>query len=160
MKSLRNGAVLSFIISLIILLLGGYFAKDKIAPYPEKVVIDGNVITTEKNIKNGQNVYQKYGLMDHGSVWGHGTLRGMDFSATTLHLIGKYMRECYALEKGQEYSNLSQSEKSEIDNKVISEIKENRYSPETKILTLTSSESYALEKVRLYWKDTFKNGDK
>jgi len=43
-----------------------------------------------------QGVYQKYGLMDHGSVWGHGTLRGPEFSAETLHLTGVCMREYYA----------------------------------------------------------------
>ena len=35
-----------------------------------------------------REVFQRYGLMDHGSVWGHGTLRGMDFSAHTLHCVG------------------------------------------------------------------------
>jgi nitric oxide reductase subunit B len=39
--------------------------------------------------------------MDHGSFWGHGSLRGMDFSATTLHLAGKAMQSFYSK---QEYS--------------------------------------------------------
>ena len=40
------------------------------------------------DIMAGQDVYQRYGLMDHGSVWGHGSQRGMEFSAMTLHLLG------------------------------------------------------------------------
>ena len=44
----------------------------------------------------GQDVYQRYGLMDHGSVWGNGTLRGMDFSAHTLHCIGDLVKQHHA----------------------------------------------------------------
>ena len=106
MRGLKVGVALSFIISMTVLLLGGYFAVDKVAPYPEKVVVEGKIVATTESIMSGQNVYQKYGLMDHGSIWGHGSLRGMDFSATTLHLIGEYMRDYYSEEKGKQYRNL------------------------------------------------------
>jgi len=65
-------------------------------PYPEKVISEGMVLFTSEDIMRGQNVYQKYGLMDHGNVWGHGSLRGVDFSAETLHRIGMEMRNFYA----------------------------------------------------------------
>ncbi len=31
--------------------------------------------------------------MDHGIVWGHDSQRGMEFSATSLHLLGEAIRE-------------------------------------------------------------------
>src|SRR3990172_7401381 len=143
MKGLKRGAILSFIISMLVLLLGGYFAMDRLAPYPEKVVIEGKEIITENDIKKGQDVYRKYGLMDHGSVWGHGTLRGMDFSATTLNMLGAEMRDYYAVEIGKLYSEISADEKAAIDTKVIKEIKENRYDKSTETLTLTPAQFYA-----------------
>ena len=74
-KGLRNAAIVAFILSMAALLLGGYFAMDKVPPIPEKVVSGETVLTDHDTIMQGQDVYQRYGLMDHGSVWGHGTLR-------------------------------------------------------------------------------------
>ena len=160
MKGLKIGALVSFIVSMGVLLLGGYFAKNEVAPYPERIAVNEEVIILRDNIINGQNAYQKYGLMDHGSVWGHGTLRGMDFSATTLHMIGEYIREYYAKESGKNYSELSNEEKSKIDAKVISEIKENRYDSSTGVLKLTNAQAFALDNVKNYWKNLFETGDK
>ena len=90
---LKWGAVVSFVFAMVVLIGGGYAIKDKLPPYPDKVVSeDGAVVLDKDAIMRGQDVYQQYGLMDHGSVWGHGSLRGMDFSATTLHLMGKTMQ--------------------------------------------------------------------
>jgi nitric oxide reductase subunit B len=97
---LRNLVIFTFILSMAILLAGGHYAKDKVPPIPKQVVSAGQEITTEAAIKRGQNVYQRYGLMDHGSVWGHGSLRGMDFSAYTLHCVGALVRQ-YVTTQGQ-----------------------------------------------------------
>src|SRR4030042_4818667 len=93
LKKLKCAAFISFVISILLLLGGGYFAKDRLPPYPGKVVGPGGKILFQKSdIFKGQNVYQRYGLMDHGSVWGPGSPRGMEFSATTLHLLGNAVR--------------------------------------------------------------------
>ncbi len=83
--------------------------------------------------------------MDHGSIWGHGSLRGMDFSAYTLHLMGYLVRN-YHLAKGQPPDDLWQKlpppprkELDEVDMTVIRELKENRYKPETGTLELTAA---------------------
>ena len=91
-RGLRNGAIVTFVVSMAILLVGGYFAKDKVPPIPAKVVSGQTAVTDQAAILRGQDMYQRYGLMDHGSVWGHGSLRGMDFSAYTLHWSGEHMR--------------------------------------------------------------------
>ena len=33
----------------------------------------------------GQEVFLKYGLMEHGTLWGHGAYLGPDYSAEYLH---------------------------------------------------------------------------
>ena len=92
-KGLRNAAILSFFVSMGILLIGGYFARQQVPPIPEKVVRGETLLTDREAIMRGQDVYQRYGLMDHGSVWGHGSLRGMDFSAHTLHCLGALVKQ-------------------------------------------------------------------
>jgi len=159
MKGLKIGAILSFIISLAVLLIGGYFAVDKIPPYPSAVNVGGRVVLDGALIRQGQEVYQKYGLMDQGSVWGHGTLRGPDFSATTLHLMGAHMREYYAREKGASYASLSQDDRSAVDARVIREIKKYTYDPETKTLTVSPARAYAIARTGEYWERVFKDGD-
>ena len=42
--------------------------------------------------------------MDHGAVWGHGSQRGPEFSAATLHLVTDAVGDYYALkEYGSSY---------------------------------------------------------
>ena len=55
-------------------------------PIPDKVVDpDGTSLFGKEDIQAGQQVFLKYGLMDNGSIWGHGGYLGPDFSAQYLH---------------------------------------------------------------------------
>lgn len=93
-NTLKWIAILTFILSLVFMLGGGYIARDQVPPYPGKVVgQDGSVLFKKADIVAGQDIFQRYGLMDHGSVWGHGSQRGMDFSAATLHMVGEVVRD-------------------------------------------------------------------
>ena len=93
-KTLKTAAIVCFIVAMGGLLLGGLFANREAPPYPGRVAgPDGATLFTKADILAGQDVYQRYGLMDHGSVWGHGSQRGMEFSAVTLHRIGEKVRE-------------------------------------------------------------------
>ncbi len=161
-RGLRNGAIVSFVVSMAILLVGGYFAVDKVPPIPAKVVSGQTAFSDQASIMRGQNVYQRYGLMDHGSVWGHGSLRGMDFAAHTLHMIGQHMRDFVAAggqPQAGAYAALSDARKREVDAAVIDEMRTNRYSEGTKALELTPAQAYALEQTRAYWEKEFGQGD-
>lgn len=151
MKGLKVGAVLSFVVSMLVLLGGGFFAKKQVAPYPERVTVDGAVLMTGRDILDGQDVYQKYGLMDHGSVWGHGTYRGMDFSAATLHWMGESVRDYISREKGGAYDSLSPEDRSAVDARVVALIKTNAYDPAGMTLALSPAHAYAYEKIRASW---------
>jgi nitric oxide reductase subunit B len=167
-KGLRNGAILSFIVSMGILLVGGHYAKDKIPPIPARIQLGDEVLTDRDAIMRGQDVYQRYGLMDHGSVWGHGSLRGMDFSADTLHRVGQYMREFVASRdsvapgSGPDpfaYEDLAPDRRREIDVRVIDELKKNRYDDAKHTLELTPSQAFAFEQLRHYWDRQFGEGN-
>ncbi|MHC4580076.1 MAG: nitric-oxide reductase large subunit [Planctomycetota bacterium] len=161
-KGLRNGAIFTFIAAMILLLAGGYYAKDRVPPIPEQVRDGDRVLMTRDDILSGQDVYQRYGLMDHGSVWGHGSLRGSDFSASTLHLIGEAMRD-YAVAGGDPspdaYEELSPSEQKATDAGVIEEMHVNRYNPETATLELTPGQAHALELVKEHWEEQLGTGN-
>jgi len=162
MNLLKNLTIVTFILSIAFLLIGGFFAKNKVPPIPSKVISpDGTVLMEKSDIISGQNVYQKYGLMDHGSIWGHGSLRGMDFSATTLHMIGEVMRDYYAgqghYQQGA-FSSLEEQKQSSIKDKVIKEIHSNRYDSTNKVLTLTDAQVKALQEVRNFWNSKFSQG--
>lgn len=164
-RGLRNGAIVSFVVSMGILLLGGYFAKDQVPPVPLRVVSGQAELTNRAAIMRGQDTFQRYGLMDHGSVWGHGALRGMDFSAHTLHEIGRLMRD-YAASEGQgevrvgAYEALPEQRKREIDGRVIHEMRANRYDPRSGILQLTPAQAQAFRENRAYWERLFAEGSR
>ena len=162
LEKLKWAAIISFVLSLLILLGGGYFARDRVPPYPGKVVDSGgNVLFQKSDIMEGQNVYQRYGLMDHGSVWGHGSQRGMEFSATTLHLLGDAVRTSISNhEYGKAYSSLDDLEKGIVDLRTTRELKTNRYDAGKDTLTLTPDQVAALESLQQFWEKTFKEGQK
>jgi len=162
MKGLKWAAIVSFIVSMVVLLGGGYLAKDRLPPYPGQVVApDGTVLFRKADILAGQDVYQRHGLMDHGSVWGHGSQRGPEFSATTLHLLGAAVRDFLSRqEHGSSFKELDAFQKKVIRLKAIEEIKENRYDPGKDSLVLTPSQVEALKRIEKHWEKSFKEGDR
>ncbi len=161
-RTLRNGAILSFVAGMALLLGGGYFAKEKVPPIPGRVLAGGRLLTDGGAIRRGQDAYQRYGLMDHGSVWGHGSLRGMDFSAHSLHRVGEDVRDFLAAPAAPApgaWAGLPVEKRGEIDGRAVSEIRANRYDPEADALELTAAQAYALERNRGYWDKVFGKGD-
>jgi len=161
-QKLKWAAILSFVIAMVVLLGGGYLALDKVPPYPGKVVgPDGKVLFQKADILKGQDVYQKYGLMDHGSVWGHGSQRGMEFSAVTVHLLGVAVTNSIAFKDfGKPFDQLDDVQKVVATAKAAKEIKANRYDPATDTLTLTEGQVAGLDSVQKFWEKTFGEGEK
>ena len=80
-KTLKWAAILCFIVAMAVLLGGGVAMKKDLPPYPGKVVDSGGeILFVKSDIIAGQGVYQRFGLMDHGAVWGHGSQRGPESS--------------------------------------------------------------------------------
>ena len=66
-------------------------------PIPEKVLgPQGAALFTRDDILAGQQVFLKYGLMENGTIWGHGAYLGPDFSAEYLHTLTLDAREIVA----------------------------------------------------------------
>ena len=72
-------------------------------PIPKQVVdAQGAAVFSGDDISDGQTVFLKYGLMDNGSIWGHGAYLGPDYSAQALHSMGEYTEEAIALQNYQQ----------------------------------------------------------
>jgi nitric oxide reductase subunit B len=97
-------------------------------PIPEKVVSPaGETIFIQEDILHGQQIFLKYGLMENGSIWGHGAYLGPDFSAEYLHTLAVDAGEMLA---GQQHhrriSELNSSERSAVEAEVGHLLKQNR----------------------------------
>ena len=151
----------SIVAAMAIALGGGYFTYEAAPPYPGEVVAEGSgqVLFNKEDILAGQAVWQKYGLMDLGSVWGHGTYRGTEFTADTLHRLGQYMRDFQAQAAAKvDYAGLADLQKREIDFQVIQELRTNRYDATADRLVLTPSQVAALQRVRAHYEQAFSVG--
>lgn len=160
LKSLKWAAIICFFVAMAILLGGGIAMKKNLPPYPGRVVDpDGKLLFEKSNIMAGQNVYQRYGLMDHGAVWGHGSQRGPEFSAASLHLMAEAIGDYFAeKDYGKVYNDLDDLQKGLIDVKTTHETKPNRYNKATDTLTLTTAQVKGLERVQRHWEKAFKEG--
>jgi len=160
-----RGLKILFVVSIAsaigITLVGGYWTAEQAPPYPSEVRgPDGELLFTSEDIHAGQVVWQRHGLMDNGSVWGHGTYRGNDYTATTLHLVGQHMRDFHAQARGAaDFAALPPDQAAAVDAAVIAELKENRLDPASLSLQLTAAQVYAWGKVREHWDATFGEGD-
>ena len=126
-----------------------------------KIVSENGIVLSGKDkIMAGQQVWQKYGLMDLGSVWGHGTYRGPDFTAQALHHMYLNMREKMAEDRyGAIYESLGTESKGAVDAVVVSQIKTNRYDRSSETLTLTPLQEAAFLKNREFYNNLFFKGD-
>jgi nitric oxide reductase subunit B len=161
LQTLKWAAIVSFVIALAGLVLGGVYANREAPPYPGRVVDPGGqILFTKGDILAGQDVYQRYGLMDHGSIWGHGSQRGMEFSAVTLHRIAEVVREELAQERyGRPFRELNGEAREITELRTARHMKENRYDPDGDTLTLTAPQVEALQEVSSYWKRIFREGE-
>jgi len=60
-------------------------------------VIDasGETLTTRADILDGMNVFQRYGVMEYGTVYGLGAYLGPDFTAEYLHRGAQFLLKRY-----------------------------------------------------------------
>ncbi len=160
-KTLKTAAIVCFVVAMGGLLLGGFFANREAPPYPGRVAgPDKATLFTKADILAGQDIYQRYGLMDHGSVWGHGSQRGMEFSALTLHKITERVQEDFSSRVyGHPYNSLAAEECDLVDVRTRRLIKENGYDPASDTLRLSAAQAAALTDIEDLWERTFRDGD-
>lgn len=131
-------------------------------PIPAKVVnTQGTTLFTSQDISDGQAIFLKYGLMDNGSIWGHGGYLGPDFSAQALHQMGLDTLGALAIEQtGKPPAQLDAMQMASLQAQTALVLKENRYDAATGTLTMTPAETAAWHKQQGYWTEYFKDSAK
>ncbi len=157
----RHSAILVMIAGFSVLSFVTVLTYTNAPPIPEQAAdATGTVVFTGADIQMGQEVFLKYGLMEHGTLWGHGAYLGPDYSAEYLHRLSEVTRDTIATEKyGKLFAQLSPDEQSVASARTMTVLKENRYEPASRTLRLSSGEVAAYRTQLREWSDYFTRKD-
>ena len=136
-----QAAGIVLIIGFLIMGILAYYTYNDEPPIPT-VVRDshGAVLFTGADIIAGQKVFLGNGLMEYGSIFGHGAYLGPDFTAEYLHKAALDSIEFY----GGPASDTARAN-------TIEDFKTNRYDAASGMLIMTDSQVYAFRKNLAYY---------
>lgn len=127
-------------------------------PIPNAVTIDGTneVLFTETDIKDGQNVWQSTGGQQLGSVWGHGSYLAPDWTADWLHREADFLLERWARAEGAEsYAAMDVERQAALKARLKSELRANRFDPANRTLTISPDRAAAVRDNMAYYSGLF-----
>ena len=155
----RRASLITMALGFSVLILLTTKVYHEAPPIPDKVTeFDGFVVYTAEDVRHGQQVFLKYGLMDNGTIWGHGALLGPDFSAESLHSLVVHNATRIALQRyGQPLDNLTPTQRAMVEAEVRTELKRNRFDPKTGVLTVESSYADWFKHQPGVWSEYFSN---
>jgi nitric oxide reductase subunit B len=114
-------------------------------PIADKVVSqDGKLLFTGDDVIAGQKLFLHNGLMEYGSILGHGAYLGPDFTADYLHRSAEIVT--------REYGGTASDT---AEKKVIADFKTNRYDESSRTLTYTAAQGKAFEELVGYYGNYF-----
>ena len=155
----RRAVILTVLVCFGIQVWIAFLAYQGAPPIPDRVVNqDGEILFTGKDIQAGQAVFLKYGLMENGTIWGHGAYLGPDFSAEYLHTLGTDTGFILGQSHfGRALEDLPLGEQGVVKFWVRELLKENRYDPKTRTLVFRPAEELSFLKQVNQWTDYFVN---
>jgi nitric oxide reductase subunit B len=133
-------------------------------PIPQLIVTsDGRPLFSGDDIHAGQQIFLQYGLMENGSIWGHGAYLGPDFAAEYLHGLAVDARAWLARELyGKKPDQLDPLETETVQSAVPPLLKTNRYDDRTGRLIFNEAEVFSfkrqIDRWRGYFSDSAANG--
>jgi len=144
-----------FIISIAGVTMIGVHTYTEAPPIPSYVSSKNETVFSKEDVLDGQAVFQKYALMEYGSMFGDGANRGPDYTAEALHYVSKYMNDYYQSKlKAEANSDLL---KKGITEQIKVEIKNNHYSKEKNSVTLSDAQVFAVAELVKYYNQKFTN---
>jgi nitric oxide reductase subunit B len=153
----RAGVVATLVIGFTLQILIAVRSYENAPPIPGTVRdLAGGVVFTGDDIRAGQQVFLRYGLMENGTIWGHGAYLGPDFSAQYLHDLGQEAGQAVARERfGRDLEALTPRERDLVDVEVSALLKQNRYDPRQHALVFTEPEARSFQRQIQTWTDYF-----
>jgi nitric oxide reductase subunit B len=146
-KAWAQAAALTFLLGFTGLgILAALLYSEK-APLPARVTApSGEILFTREDILAGQHVFQKYELMQFGTLYGHGAYLGPDFTAQYLHGAALDMLSFFG-EEG--------APRPEVRERVVREWKTNAYDARADALPLSAGQVHAFEAMDRFYRDFF-----
>src|SRR5207249_9909728 len=129
----RHAAILVMIFGFSTLSFVTVQTYDNAPPIPARVVDEaGGTIFTHDDVLRGQEVFLKYGLMEHGTLWGHGAYLGPDYSAEYLHRLAEICNDTHASERfGRPFARLPPEDSEVAASLTRRDLRVNRYDAAT-----------------------------
>lgn len=157
----RYSVLITIIVGFSVLGFVTKLTYDNAPPIPLYVTDSaGNVLFEKKNIQDGQSLFFKYNLMEHGTLWGHGAYLGPDYSAEYLHQEAETIRDRLAKKHyGQSFDALSSLDQGAVLDAVSKMIKQNLYDASTGTLVYTDEQQAAYREAIQYWDRYFHQGE-
>ncbi len=151
----KRGLLISngWIQAIVIVVLCGFLILGMLAyrtytdepPIPSQVVDPrGQVLFTGADVIAGQEVFLRNGLMEYGSIFGHGAYLGPDFTADYLHRAALIAIDHY----GGASSEAAKQQ-------TIADFKSNRCDAGTGVLAYSAAQTEAFTKLTAYYADFF-----
>jgi len=134
----RRAGIAILVSGLIVLLTVTLRVYHDAPPIPKQVLAaDNKPLFSADDVQAGQQVFLKYGLMDNGTIWGHGAYLGPDYAAEYLHtqvLAGTELiaRQRYNLPPDL----LTPAQRAAVEAEVRTGLKHNGYDPASETLTM------------------------
>ena len=137
-----QAAALVFLFGFFVLGLLAYRTYTSGAPVPDRVEgPDGRLLFTGDDIRLGQRAFLRAGLMEYGSVLGHGGYLGPDFTADYLRRSAlSVLRQLSAREPGDAARA-----------RTASALRENRYDPASGTLAFSAAQAVAFDECREHY---------
>ncbi|MGZ5359507.1 MAG: nitric-oxide reductase large subunit [Solirubrobacterales bacterium] len=144
-KGWVQAAALVFLVGFFILGLLAYRTYQAKPPVPVKVVDPaGQLLYTGDDVSEGQKVFLHNGLMEYGSVFGHGAYLGPDFTADYLRRAALKVRDTY----GGAGSDAAAQQ-------TVDDFRGSSYDEETKTVTLSTAQADAFRSLEQHYSDFF-----
>jgi len=145
-----QAAILTYLFGFSVLGVLAYLVYQDQPPLPGRVTSpSGEVLFTRQDILAGMHVFQRYGVMEYGSIYGHGAYLGPDFTADYLHRSAEGLTARYRAEP---------IEGASAEERVRSEFHANTYEPATDRLLWTEARVDMHRQLRAYYQRLFDNG--
>ncbi len=140
-KGWIQAAILVVVTGFFVLGLLAYRTYMEQPPVPGKVVDPaGRVVFTGSDVHAGQEVFLQNGLMEYGSVFGHGAYLGPDYTADYLRRSASLVRRSYG---GAGSDSASR--------RTVADFRTNRYESQSGTLTFTNAQADAFRRLVSYY---------
>ena len=143
-----QGAILTYLFGFTVLGTLAWFIYEDQPPIPARVVDGGGrTIFTREDVLAGMNVFERYGLMEYGTIYGHGAYLGPDFTAQYLHRSAQSMIRQYGGAGGAQRA----------EDRVRAELHRNTYDAAAGVVRWSDARAAAHRELVGYYRSEFEN---